>query len=331
MNKTDADKRIKKIEALLAKADGTDFPEEAAVFRAKAEALMIQWRIEESMLAAAGSVDQGFAPEWVEWNVCDTTNEFRDAYRRIASWVVRHIGAEAVFKYEFVTDEDGNNRHMIVADVVGYNSDLRYGHLLLTSAILAFGQLMEPRYNADESDQVNAYRMRKAGMEGRRIAMAIWKSDAKALRPKARKLYEAEAKLRGENPAELLGQGNSVKTYRESYAEGFTNELWSRLNRMKIEAGEHSQAIVLAGRSEAVKEAFYTKYPQYRPAKVAGKLGNPAETCSKCAKAKSGFCREHSYLRPRVGKERSFNYRAYTRGQDAASTVDLGVTKRLTN
>lgn len=310
------DKQLKRIQALIAKADGTDYPAEADSFRAKAEALMHQYRIEESMLAAAAPVGTGLAPVWAEWIVCEMHNEFYTSYHAIASYVLHHVGGEGVLRYKA-----GN----AVMECVGYESDLRYGEMLLTSATLAFGRLLEPTYNANESDQLNAYRMRKAGMEGRRIAMALWGRDDKHLRPKARKLYEAEARSRGEDPKELMGQGNSVKVYRQSYAEGFTAELWHRLVRMRYTKGEESQGLVLAGRRDAVQEAFYERYPQFRPQPRAGRIGE----CPQCAKAKSGHCRKHPA--PRIGPAKSYNHRAATRGAEAAATVDLGATGRLTS
>jgi len=47
------DKRMQKIEALLAQAEGTPYPEEAAAFARKAQELMTRWQIDEAVLAAA--------------------------------------------------------------------------------------------------------------------------------------------------------------------------------------------------------------------------------------------------------------------------------------
>lgn len=320
------DKMLRKVQALIAKADDpATTPEESQSFREGAERLMAAYRIEESMLAAAAPAGTALAPVWKTWNVCHIMNEFRQQYKTIASAVINHIGARAVFTTQM--GEDGAD--WWVAEVVGYESDLRYGEMLLTSAVMAFGHLLEPKYSPDESDQVNAYRMRKAGMEGRRIAMALWGSDAMPLRPKARKLYEKEAIARGEDPRHLMGQGVSVKTWRKSYADGFSDELYWRLQRSKIEAVKGTE-MVLAGRVDAVNEAFYDMYPQYRPVEnPAGSIGNGYDTCEKCASAKSGYCREHAWMKPRVNNGPKINYTARQRGAEAASTVDLGTQGRL--
>lgn len=333
----DLEKWMRRIAALLAKADDrATGPDEAASFREKAEALMVRYRIEESMLAAAAPAGTGLAPVWQTWHVCQyretdgrTTKEFAQEYKTIVSGVVKHVGGRCVFTATQVTDEEtGLTELWWVAEVVGYESDLRYGQLLWSMAKSAFGDRLEPRVDPELSDQVNAYRLRKAGVEGRRIAMALWNNDAKHLRPKARKLYEAEALARGENPKELMGQGNSVKVYRKSYAEGFAVELWWRLERSKVEAPSDG-ALVLASRATGVEEAFYERYPQYRPTESAGALGDPREDCDRCKKAQSGYCNRHRYLKPKAGKDRAFNYGAFSQGKAAASTVDLGTHRTL--
>lgn len=323
------DKLIHKVQALIAKADSTQdqYPEEAAECRRLADAMMAKYRIEESMLAAAAPAGTGLTPVWSSWSVCALGNGFKDYYRQIAASIMYHVGARGVFRYVSV---DGIS--MVVLEVVGYESDLRYGEMLLTSALLAFGQHLEPQVDPKLSEQVNAYRLRMAGMELRRLAVLIRGSEAntKGNRRALRMMVKAEAELRGDDPNIVLGQGNNMKTFRASYAEGFSTEIYSRLLRMRYVAGEESQALVLAGRKDAVDEAFYVKYPQYRPQPRTAAIGNGRDACSKCAKAKSGFCNEHRHLRPTAAKEASFNPRAYRAGGSAASTVDLGTKGRLT-
>lgn len=54
---TTTENRLAKIEALLRKAESTNFPEEAEAYTAKAEALMVQWSIDAAMLRAETSAD----------------------------------------------------------------------------------------------------------------------------------------------------------------------------------------------------------------------------------------------------------------------------------
>lgn len=310
------DDMLRKVQAMLARADHPNTPvAEAETARSMAEALMFKYRIDETTAAQRGELP-GFKPEWRTFVVCNYASEWSNIYRSLAASIVAHVGARAVTKIE-----DGN----VVCHAVGYASDLRMAEVLYTSAMLAFQQRLEPKYDAAETDQVNAYRMRSAGMEGWRIAEAIYGSTERSLRPKVRAMFKAEALLRGEDPSLLLGKGNSVKLFRESYAKGFEQEIWSRLYRMRSARGADSAGLVLASRDEDVAEAFYERFPHYRPAPAGTRaIGNEQSECSKCAAAKSGYCRDHSYLKPRAYNAPKVNGAAFKRGVDAAASADLG-------
>jgi hypothetical protein len=308
------DKILARVQNLLAQADhpNTGKPE-ADAFRAKAEALMIQYRIEE---VTAKPDAAGAAPIWRDIVICEMGNAFTSEYRYLWADVMMHFGARSVSSYK-----DGN----VVATAVGYESDLRFAEALYLTAALAFGDRLEPKYNPDQTDQVNAYRMRMAGMEGHRIAQAIYGRDDKNLRPKVRAMFKKEAEARGEDPTPLLGKGVNVKQYRKDYADGFVTEFYYRLAAMRRSRGENEGGLVLVGRKEAVDEAFYEAYPHYRPAPVGTKVLPGQGDCAKCAKAKSGYCREHGYLRPRAARQGArTNHAARAAGRNAAKAVDLG-------
>lgn len=322
MSTTDGkiDDILRKVRALMAQADHPNTSkEESDTFRAKAEALMWKYRIDEA--AASQTEDMTLGTEWMTFPACRVDNEFNDEYLMIVSACIQHVDCRGVYKWEVIDDES-----WYVFHVVGFPADLKFFDLLATSALLAFGSKLEPKYDPELGDQLNAYIMRSAGMEGRRIAMAIYGKDDKHLRPKVRKMFAKEATARGEDPDELLGRGTNVKTYRKSYAMGFVNTLYGRLRTMRLGRGANEVGLVLAGRKERVDEAFYDKFPQYRPKPINRQLDykDPVAECDKCKKAKSGYCREHSYMRPRKQRGRNLNGKAYDRGSDAARTVDLG-------
>lgn len=328
-NTSNLDAILRKVQALIAQADhpNTD-PTEAATFRAKAEALMFKYRIDEIAIAQQGPQAQALAPEWRTFTLCNAYSEFASHYRAIWSTVLSHVGIRGVTRTVWRDVADGTATQEVEAEAVGYESDLRYAELLFTAAALEFGKRLEPKYDSTLSEQVNAYLMRKAGMEGRRIAMAIYGRDDKALRPKVRKMFADEAALRGEDPKPLLGKGVNVKLYRKSYADGFDQEFWSRLNRMRSARGADEHGLVLASRNDAINEAFYTKYPQFRPMDPArGLPGQPGQKdCAKCAKAKSGYCRDHAWLRPRKSDGIRINQAGWDAGKAAAASVDIGGT-----
>jgi hypothetical protein len=309
---------LRKVEALLAKAESTTFPAEAEAFRAKAEALMYSYRLDEAMLQKASPV--GVKPQWAEIFVC-TLSEFSHIYRQMASSVISHFDTKAVFLH---TLEGYTMR------VVGFESDLMFIDALWQSLRLAFADRMEPKVNPAESDRVNAYRLRKAGIEGRRIAQMIYGREDKSLRVKVRGYFRDEAIARGEDPAPLLGRSVNVKSYRTSYAAAFEDEIFRRLFYMKQSRGEQSQGLVLADRAGAIAEAFYEENPHLRPAPAGTpRIGNEQGACPKCAKAKSGYCREHSYMRPRMSRGPRANSAGLAAGREAARSVDLGTRGRL--
>lgn len=326
------DDMLRKVQALLARADHPNTPvPEAESCRSKAELLMWKYKIDETAAAAQGMV-HGFTPEWHTFTICSANSEFRSIYRSMAAVVVDHVGARAVYRQANI---DG--QYVDTCELVGYPSDVRMADMLYTSCMLAFQSKLEPKYDPNLSDQENAYNMRSAGMEGIRIAGALYNrtlradrltSEEKGLCRKARALFKKEAERRGEDPAVLLGIGNNVKTFRESYAKGFEYEIWQRLKFMRSARGAESTGLVLANRDEAIAEAFYAKFPNLKPKPVSGAIAwtDPSADCKKCAAAKSGYCREHSYLRPRASTANGpkLNHTAYYRGKDAAAQADLG-------
>lgn len=393
---------LRKVRGLLAQAEHENTgPAEAQVFRNKAEAMMHRYRIDESMLAMSGGAStSALGPEWSDIIVCAVSSEYRNFYIKLMRDVCVHVGVR--YADEWVVKDGGGMN--VVFHVVGFPSDLRIVDMLYTSAQLAFSMRLEPKYNPDLSEQENAYLMRKAGMEGKRIAKAIWGAYGTTTRCvdrksgyqcskcqegnpeecwntktnesnlyKARRLFKKEALARGEDPSELLGQGNSMEVYRISYANGFVQELYRRLYEMRMSRAEGETGIVLAGRQEAIDEAFYVRYPDRRPPKAVmpgpkseedeedtfmcecgakveldaeecpscgAKLSwssisrghtrnaysDPRDDCAKCQKAKSGYCRDHSYLRPSTARyrETAWNPAGERAGRSAARDVDLG-------
>lgn len=312
----DLDKVLERIRKLIAVADSTDNEHEADAFRKQADALMFQYRIEELSL---GTPDQraNIVPIQRTMSLCALHTRFEATYRALATYCLSHVDAKSYpGRYE-----DG----MILLDTFGYDSDLRYAEILFTSFSLAFAGRMDVRKNPALSDQENCYLLRMAGWDGGKVALELWGINDKAGRSRARRLFEAEALKRGENPKLMLGIGNSMDNFRDSYEIGFKEEARRRLRMMRVD--QASGAIVLASRREAVEELYYSKYPHMRP--TDNPVGHNAlggrDTCPRCKKAKSGYCRDHAYLRPRARdyKYTPLNETGLSAGRHAAASVDL--------
>ena len=322
---------IRKIEALLAQADHPNTgPAEAEVFRNKAEQMMYKYRIDEMALGLGGqATTEQEEPEWAEFYICDVDNEFNDYYYTIFLRIISHLD----IKCEIERGYDESGRPVYNANVIGYSSDRRFAQILWQSVRLSFGKNLEPVVDPNLSDAENCYNLRNAGMEGKKIAAAVFGDISKSMRIKARNMARKHAEEIGEDHSSFSGRGNSMEVYRESYAQAFLSTITGRLQAMAhARVIEAAGTMVLASRSNAVNEALYERYPYRKPrqevATASESTFSSQGQCGKCRQAKSGYCREHGWMRPRTARTRKANQGAYDRGASAARNVNLGITGR---
>lgn len=300
------DEVLGKVRKLLERADHAGTPEaEADSCRARAEALMLKYRLDEAMAVMKG--DSFVTPIWRDIDLVVADSEFASWYYSLAGVVMMHVGAKGVIGFR--ENEDGTA--VTYLNMVGYQSDVNYAEMLLTASMMEFGKRLSPRYDPAMSDEDNIYNLRHAGMERKRIAEVVYGSwdsenEMKAKNRKVTNRFKSACEKRGEDPNVLLGRGNNVKTYRKSYADGFVGTLNNRLSRMRMAKAEDGSGLVLQDRYDRVLEAYYTRFPQYRPT-----AGSSAGTGIKKRKA------------PKV-PNRPMNMSAYSRGGAAAGMVDLG-------
>ncbi len=254
----DIDGLMKKIQALINKAEASEFPGERDAFQAQAEKLMAQHRIAEEELIAASSEDaNAITPEHDEVVILANSleSEFRTKYCGIFAAIADHCGVRVHFAY--------SNNYEIIGHVTGYRSDIRYAEVLYSASRLVFMAKLEPKVEPGLSDAENVYRMREAGMTRRRIAQLLWHEDTHGAHAKVGKLYKARCEELGLDPV-VAGRNVSAKTYRESFASSFYDELWMRLFDARNAAGAYGGGVELHGRKERVDEAFYVRYPRYK-------------------------------------------------------------------
>lgn len=325
------DSIMRKVRGLIANADDPATPPAAAVtFREKAEALMFKYKI-ESLTAAPEQRLERPTPVWKTFWVCRDGNLWRNYYAGIAQEAM-HADDIRYKQAHRLNEDDGY--YWIVYEAVGYESDLAYAEILMTSAIQAFGRNLEPTVDPTESDAANALRLRRGGMERRRIAMALFggwetENEMKAKNRKVTKLIKEEATRIGQPELvhDLLGRtGSNIATYRTSYASGFYWTLHNRMRTKKHQDANAEQSLVLATAAHAVEEAFYERYPNLRPKASVESSASTKDKCEKCAKTKSGYCREHQWMRPSRARYRETAYSSAgsAAGSAAARSVDLG-------
>lgn len=284
-----------KIQGLLAHAnDEANSDATRASYRAKAEAMMREYRIaeEEALATDPGSVSPITAKIVLRPGNAGQ-GDLRYSYITIFDLIIRHVGIRSHEEYM----GDGS----VVATVVGYEGDVRYAEFLWTAAYLMFSTRIDPTWDASRSDDENIFLLRNAGVERRRIADMAWgNGDDAAARSKVQRVYIREAARRGEE-VRAAGLGFDTRTYREAYANTFVTTLSYRLRTARDAADSVGGGLVLHGRSDRVDEAFYGLFPGLRPDTTPVPVTvwvDPRTGCAKCAKAKTGACNDHSYMRP---------------------------------
>lgn len=317
-----------KIRALLAMAEDESLSDEArANYRAKAAELMKSYRIaeEEAIAADPGSVTP-ISLDIVLLTAGRGHGDLNSFYTQIMCEIADHTGVRVHFSWS----SDWSR----MATVVGYEGDVRYTEFLWTAAYLMFSTRIDPIWDSTRTPEENIFLLRNAGIERRVIADKAWgNGNEAAARSRVQRIYLREAARRGED-ARAAGLGFDTRMYREAYAQSFIDTLGRRLRIARDAANSVGGGVVLHGRADRVREAFYDLFPQYRPTGAVSTYVDPRANCEGCKKAKSGYCGDHKYLKPRkwsqadeMAYQRRINSPSAragrTSGRDAATGVNL--------
>src|SRR6185369_6297842 len=304
--------------------------EEATALRAKAEQFMRDYRIAEEDLIASDQVEIAPAAHAV-W-LGPSTDRTRGAggqgrqgqsyyneWYSLAYAAAKHAGCEIHYRWG---RNNETNEHGLYAVLVGYEGDLRMAEIIYTNARLVFGDRLEPKADPTLSDQVNAYRLRSAGITRDRAAALIWGETSHARAAAVGAMYKAECAARGEQPV-LDGRGINAALYRVEYATAFVDELERRLRAARDASDSMSGgALQLHGRPERVKEALYQRFPNLRPqpkTDVATRETAPARK----GRAPKPYWETAAYRREQERRHSDVAYAARDAGKTAARSVSL--------
>jgi hypothetical protein len=253
---------MRKIAALIANADNVATPPEAArTYREKAEELLRKYQLEEeSLIMETGQI----LPIYREVIITRHGAEFRDRHFWLWTLVAAHCGVRYVTEWKRQAD----NHFAYVSMTVGYDVDVRLAELIFSSALLVFGQCLEPDVDTKLSDVDNVYRLRSAGIPRNRIANLLWGasmgSSGAVAHGRVSTLYKQACEARGED-ARVTGRNVNAKTYREAYARSFCLEFGQKLRLARDAADAAVGALVSVDRAKRVEEAFYARFPSERP------------------------------------------------------------------
>lgn len=272
------DKMLEKVRKLIAKAEGTDSPEEREALIERANALMLQHSISEAMLEASRPADKRIKPEMLEFFRITDGGHLRDQISDLAAAIADYFSCRAVF-----FGLNGKAEQPIFMTLIGYPSDLRSFQTLFTALSLDLASRINPKPDASKSFDENVWRLRNAGMKWGDIAAemnrlrnstpensglrAAWKeipirSDAQYPIPAA--AYRRWCKEIGEAPRRT----RTPIGYQREFASAYVSKVWLRLLDQKAKAEEQAGAgTALALRGDSLDDLFAEKFPKLKAAR----------------------------------------------------------------
>tara|TARA_R110002012_G_scaffold159568_1_gene321217 strand:- start:79 stop:858 length:780 start_codon:yes stop_codon:yes gene_type:complete len=212
------EKVLSTIQKLLNQAENTDFEEEAQAFLAHAERLMTKYDIEEALLAQAGkpiSDSINKAQFWFD------SNNYQGPRMRLVTGVARAHGLTDIIQLH---PQYRDGKKQVAIEVFGYESDLEYLNMLVTSLFMQAGEAV---HKPDVVAQMNA------------------------------ECYYPAHKVAWKN-AFMLGFASKVA----SRLSDAVKEAKEEVIQEQTETTSQSVELALIDKSKLVTEAFKTEYPR---------------------------------------------------------------------
>lgn len=215
--------------------------EEREAFFAKANALMHEHRISESMISARRASMGGTVarePVVAQMNFIHESHEYSDLlYTKVAGPLSR-LASIRMLRVTGLFDT-----HLTL---FGYTDDIEYFRMLWTSAYLTFSTKLFPNWNVELSMDENVYNMAMAGIKW----MDVWRAGTDAgvitFAPPGgggsrllKMAYNRHVIARGE---EVRNHTQAHKAYRESYVVAFAWEIGVRVADLLARAETQTRA-----------------------------------------------------------------------------------------
>jgi hypothetical protein len=339
VNSADLDRILKRVRTLISKAENlsvdadkpTTSETDAAAFRAEADAartmadaLILQYQIQE--IGEEEESGTRSKPMILTVNI-GQDSDVLGYVAQMASDLAKHCRCRIRLYTSWTTE--GYN-----AKVYGFESDVRYFDIMYTSVRLHMLGVLLPRINTSESLEENAYRLHNSGYNWLQIAeMYGWKSwkqntqrhfpeyppadmkvpywhkdegwqPATQVGSRIKRAYHRACAQRGETVQKIAANGTD--TYRKSAAYGYTAMIRSRLYQMSKQHAPGA-ALILASRVDDLDALFREDNPDL--------FKEPDLEPEEGAKKRKGRA-------PRL-RTMTINQDAYRRGTAHAQTADL--------
>lgn len=274
-------KTLERIRALIAKADNLESLgdenslNEAKALRERADDMMQKYAVEEWQLLR--DTDTGFKPTRVRIDVGEEGNPFLQELATLVDVVANFCKCSSVWMQGSAYAPAGR---MEYCWVYGYESDLRYFELLITTLQLHMTGAIFPKPDTAKTVGQNAYELHNAGLNWYDIAQAYgWvETDSWAGEPKymyrhresgeraswgktvgrIKAAYAAEVKARGERPLRIPPSGS--ENFRRNAVQGYLHTIRWRLAEIAGKRGPGTE-LVLADKSQNITAAMDTDFP----------------------------------------------------------------------
>lgn len=304
---------LRKLRAILDKAESTTFGPERDAFLAKADEMMLKFAIAEHELVMEGKAEE-VKPEVRTFDVCRTDNPLREQLTDLLVSIVYSTRGRVVF---YNLRSSAKDRRPIRAKVVAFPSDLDYIEMLHTSLTLQLATQMEPKPDPSLDVLENMTKLKAAGLKWNRIfeLLEVRAADETEEYTKdERRLVSQWRRWMKEQGRESELKGIHPKSYRRSYAQGFVTEVADRFHKQERERKEREardaggstvgSALVLRDRDRVVNEAFAEMFPNLTtgPARKEGKIDPAGWSRGREAGAKADLSRPGSRLRESAPK-----------------------------
>jgi hypothetical protein len=308
------DKFLKKIAALLEKAEKTDFGPERDALREKAQELMLKWQIDEWQLDEARAARGESRVNKIGTADFVSESDYRYEFLGMLARMAGVMGVRSVYYNYQKSRASREAPGTLKLQLFGYEMDLKYLEMLYATLMLEAASTLEAQPDPSLSFEENIYRLHESAVQWERIRVimneaqergANWRRipgayaytdpDTRKFVPGAsdggvmRKAYRAWCEKIGEEPHTIV----NGKRYRRSFVMGFADRIVTRFYDIHQKATSSGTDLVLYDRNRKVADEFEKFY---------GKLNSISDN------DRTGFRMLHE---------------AKKRGADAAERADL--------
>jgi hypothetical protein len=263
-------KRLKitrQVQALLSKADSTDFDAERDSILAKVDQLMLAYAIEEWELDQHKNKDQRTKPEKRTVLVCAAMpgkggKHFEQNYVDLSAAVARHCRCKIVYT-------GASHQYMdTVANVFAFPADLDYFETLFVSLQVQLARQREPRPDTGQTWVENLVMLKEVGHKWVRIHELLSRDctdyphrGSEWVRPigvKFTKVYSEYCKQHARDQLKT-----SPMVYQKNFFEGYVLEIAQRFASMRqTEPYKGTTDLVIRERTEEIDELVHEAYPK---------------------------------------------------------------------